>query len=305
MEYCVLGKGIDKQYGTKKVLNNVDIHVPINSIYGLIGPNGAGKSTLLKCIMNLTQIDGGNIRIFDNTFGMGKHELNRTGSLIEYPYFYDDLTGRENLLIHSKYMGYYDKNRIDEVLDEVDLIKDAEKKVANYSMGMRQRLAIARAILIKPELLILDEPINALDPDGIKKMRELFILLNTKLDATIIISSHILSEMEYLASNIGIMSNGKIIEEKTLDEIHKDNKDKIVARVDDLSKAAIILEERGIQDFKIIDDGQIHIFDLNYDTSCFAELFVQNGLKLYQIDVVKKTLEEYFFEVAGENRCSY
>ena len=198
-------------------------------------------------------------------------------------------------------MGYYDIKRIDEVLDKVDLTKDAKKKVINYSMGMRQRLAIARAILIKPELLILDEPINALDPEGIKKMRELFIQLNAELGTTIIISSHILSEMDFLASDIGIMSNGKLIEEKTLKEIHQENKDKIVARVDDLSKATIILEERGIQNFKVIDDGQIQIFDLTYDTSYFAELFIQNRLKLYQIDVVKKTLEEYFFEVVGGN----
>ena len=301
MEYCVVGNGIDKSYAAKKVLDNVDIHVPMHKIFGLIGPNGAGKSTLLKCIMNLIRLDGGNIQVFDNPAGMEKHELNRTGSLIEYPYFYDDLTGTENLLIHSRYMGYYDIKRIDEVLDKVDLTKDAKKKVINYSMGMRQRLAIARAILIKPELLILDEPINALDPEGIKKMRELFIQLNAELGTTIIISSHILSEMDFLASDIGIMSNGKLIEEKTLKEIHQENKDKIVTRVDDLSKATIILEERGIQNFKVIDDGQIQIFDLTYDTSYFAELFIQSRLKLYQIDVVKKTLEEYFFEVVGGN----
>ena len=301
MEYCVVGNGIDKSYAAKKVLDNVDIHVPMHKIFGLIGPNGAGKSTLLKCIMNLIRLDGGNIQVFDNPAGMEKHELNRTGSLIEYPYFYDDLTGTENLLIHSRYMGYYDIKRIDEVLDKVDLTKDAKKKVINYSMGMRQRLAIARAILIKPELLILDEPINALDPEGIKKMRGLFIQLNAELGTTIIISSHILSEMDFLASDIGIMSNGKLIEEKTLKEIHQENKDKIVARVDDLSKATIILEERGIQNFKVIDDGQIQIFDLTYDTSYFAELFIQSRLKLYQIDVVKKTLEEYFFEVVGGN----
>ena len=301
MEYCVVGNGIDKSYAAKKVLDNVDIHVPMHKIFGLIGPNGAGKSTLLKCIMNLIRLDGGNIQVFDNPAGMEKHELNRTGSLIEYPYFYDDLTGTENLLIHSRYMGYYDIKRIDEVLDKVDLTKDAKKKVINYSMGMRQRLAIARAILIKPELLILDEPINALDPEGIKKMRELFIQLNAELGTTIIISSHILSEMDFLASDIGIMGNGKLIEEKTLKEIHQENKDKIVARVDDLSKATIILEERGIQNFKVIDDGQIQIFDLTYDTSYFAELFIQSRLKLYQIDVVKKTLEEYFIEVVGGN----
>lgn len=127
-------------------------------------------------------------------------------------------------------------------------------------------------------------------------MRELFIQLNAELGTTIIISSHILSEMDFLASDIGIMSNGKLIEEKTLKEIHQENKDKIVARVDDLSKATIILEERGIQNFKVIDDGQIQIFDLTYDTSYFAELFIQSRLKLYQIDVVKKTLEEYFLK---------
>lgn len=296
MEYCVVGNGIDKSYAAKKVLDNVDIHVPMHKIFGLIGPNGAGKSTLLKCIMNLIRLDGGNIQVFDNPAGMEKHELNRTGSLIEYPYFYDDLTGTENLLIHSRYMGYYDIKRIDEVLDKVDLTKDAKKKVINYSMGMRQRLAIARAILIKPELLILDEPINALDPEGIKKMRELFIQLNAELGTTIIISSHILSEMDFLASDIGIMSNGKLIEEKTLKEIHQENKDKIVARVDDLSKATIILEERGIQNFKVIDDGQIQIFDLTYDTSYFAELFIQSRLKLYQIDVVKKHWKNIFLK---------
>ena len=301
MEYCVVGKGLCKSYDSKKVLDNVDIHVPINHIYGLIGPNGAGKSTLLKCIMNLIRVDGGNVQVFGNPAGMGKHELNRTGSLIESPYFYDDLTGMENLLVHSRYMGCYDKKRLDEVLDEVDLTKDAGKKVAGYSMGMRQRLAIARAILIKPELLILDEPINALDPEGIRKMRELFIRLNVELGTTIIISSHILSEMDFLAGDIGIMRDGRLIKEKTMKEIHQENKEKIVAKVDDLSKAVIVLEERGIKNYKILDDGQIQIFDLTHDTSYYAELFVQSRLKLYQIDIVKKTLEEYFFETVGGN----
>ena len=209
MEYCIVGKNIEKLYGAKKVLDNVDIHVPMNSIYGLIAPNGAGKSTLLKCIMNLIHIDGGNIKVFDNTSGMGKHELNRTGSLIEYPYFYDDLTGMENLLIHSKYMGYYDKKRIDEVLDEVDLTKDAEKKTANYSMGMRQRLGIALALLNRPKLLILDEPTNGLDPLGIQELREL-IRSFSEQGITVILSSHILNEVELIADHIGIMAGGRL-----------------------------------------------------------------------------------------------
>lgn len=172
---------------------------------------------------------------------------------------------KDNLLIHSKYMGYYNTKRIDDVLEEVDIASDSGKKVKEYSMGMRQRLAIARAILIKPDLLILDEPINALDPDGIKKMRELFIHLNKELGTTIVISSHILSEMDCLASHIGIMNNGKLIQEKQLSEIHKENKERIVINIDDLSKATMLLEEKGIQDFKIFDNGQLSIFDMNYN----------------------------------------
>ena len=301
MDYCVLGSDIVKRYGNKKVINELDIHVPKHSIYGLIGPNGAGKSTLLKAIMNLIPIDGGDLQVLGNAAGMGMRELERTGSLIEYPCFYDSLSGKENLHIHSKYMGYHNKKRIDEILDLVDLTKEADKKVENYSMGMRQRLAIARAIMVMPELLILDEPINALDPDGIKKMRELFIHLNEKMGTTIIISSHILSEMDCLATDIGIMNEGRLLEEKALKEIHKEKKDKIVARVDDLSKATTLLEERGILDFKVIEDGQVQIYDMSYNTSFFSDLFVNNSLKLYQIGVVKKTLEEYFFEVVGEN----
>lgn len=304
MDYCIFSKNIQKSYLSKKALDNVNIHIPSNSIYGLIGPNGAGKSTLLKAIMNLISIDDGTIYVFNNPNGMGKNELNRTGSLIEYPYFYDDLSGKDNLLIHSKYMGYYDKKRIDEVLEEVDIASDAEKKVKEYSMGMRQRLAIARAILIKPDLLILDEPINALDPDGIKKMRELFIHLNREIGTTIVISSHILSEVDCLATNIGIMSNGKLIQEKPLAEIHKENKERIVIKVDDLSKATMLLEEKGIQNFKIFDNEQLSIFDMNYDTSFFSELFVKNHLKLYQITAVRKTLEEYFFAILEGKECS-
>lgn len=305
MEYCIFSKDIQKSYLSKKALDDINIHIPYKSIYGLIGPNGAGKSTLLKAIMNLISIDNGRICVLNNSNGMQKNELNRTGSLIEYPYFYDELSGMENLLIHSQYMGYYDKKRIDDVLEEVDLSSASGKKVKEYSMGMRQRLAIARAILIKPELLILDEPINALDPDGIKKMRELFISLNKELGTTIVISSHILSEMDCLATDIGIMNKGKLIQEKTLSDIHKENKEKIIVKVDDLSKATILLEEKGIQNFKIFDDESLSIFDMNYDTSYFSELFVKNKLKLYQITAVRKTLEEYFFEILEEKECSY
>lgn len=160
----------------------MNIHVKKGEIYGFVGPNGAGKSTLMKMLLNLVQANSGEIVIFGNKVIESDFEiLKRIGSIIENPYFYEKLTARENLDLHCEYMGYHNKNHIKEVLECVGLLKDADKKISQYSLGMKQRLAIARAILTKPELLILDEPINALDPEGIREMRELFLKTKYRL----------------------------------------------------------------------------------------------------------------------------
>ncbi len=299
MEYCLVGENIEKSYGTKHVLNALNVHVPKGSIYGLIGPNGAGKSTFLKGIMKLISFDAGTVCVLGNKNGMTENELSRTGSLIEYPYFYNGLSGFENLSIHSKYMGIYDEKRIEEVLAEVGLSSASKEKVSNYSMGMRQRLAIARAMLIKPELLILDEPTNALDPNGIKDMRELFIRLNKEYNTTILISSHILSEMDQLATHVGIMKQGRMLLEKTLAEIYEENKGSIRIKVDDTSRAIQILRSNGMTDIKVTEDEEVELADAELDTSVLSKIIVENNLRLYKIDSVNHTLEDYFFKVVG------
>lgn len=300
--FLVESCGLVKEYGKKRVLDDVNIHVKRGEIYGLCGPNGAGKSTLLKIILNLVQPDEGNVSAFENFDGLKKNGLKRTGSIIEYPYFYENLSGRKNLWIHSEYMGYRDKQRIDEVLEQVSLSDAAERKISQYSVGMKQRLAIARAILTKPELLILDEPINGLDPNGIKQMRELFLTINQEYGTTIIISSHILSEVELIADSIGILNQGRLIKEASLKEIHEENRDRIFVEVNDLLKTEVILKKIGIQDYRKINERQLQIFDIGVDSSDISEVLVKNGVRLQRINMISQTLEEYFFQVIDEDK---
>lgn len=206
MDYMMETVNLVKSYKGKAVVDAVNIHVRKGEIYGFVGPNGAGKSTVMKMLLSLTQPDAGEVHIFGEKIGDKSYEcLKRIGSIIESPYFYEKITGRQNLELHCDYMGFHNRERIEEVLQMVDLQGIEDKAVSQYSMGMKQRLAIARAILTRPELLILDEPINALDPEGIRQMRSLFRRLNQECETTIFISSHILSEVEQIADTIGIL----------------------------------------------------------------------------------------------------
>ncbi|MEF2606389.1 MAG: ABC transporter ATP-binding protein [Schaedlerella sp.] len=307
MDYTIETHSLRKIYKRKIVVNDVSIHVKKGEIYGFVGPNGAGKSTLMKMLLNLIPSDSGEIVIFDKKSVKDDFEmLKRIGSIIENPYFYDKLTARENLDLHCEYMGYYNKNHIGDVLKCVGLLNDADKKVSQYSLGMKQRLAISRAILTKPELLILDEPINALDPEGIREMRELFLKLNIDYGTTILISSHILSEVEQIANTIGIIQNGKLIQEISMSDIHKYQTDYIKAEVDHTELAACILEqELGIEDFKIISENCIEIYSLKKNVKEISAAFVQNGIGINGIGRRKTSLEDYFFQItetkAGEN----
>ena len=194
------------------------MHVKKGEIYGFLGSNGAGKTTIMKMITNLIKPTSGSIEIFGETLTHNSYDvLKRMGTIIEYPIFYEKLTAKEILDLHCEYMGYYDKKEIDYVLDLVKLTNTGEKPVKDFSLGMKQRLGIARAIITKPELLILDEPINGLDPIGIKEIRELLKMLCKEYGITIIISSHILGEIEQIADTIGIIHNGRLIRELPID----------------------------------------------------------------------------------------
>ena len=261
MDYIMETVGLRKSYKGNVVVNDVNIHVPKGAIYGFVGPNGAGKSTVMKMILNLIQPEAGEVQLFgEKVIDQSYEVFKRVGSIIENPYFYEKMTARQNLELHCDYMGFPNKERIDEVLQMVDLQNVEGKQIRHYSLGMKQRLAIARAILARPEFLILDEPINALDPEGIREMRTLFQRLNREDGTTIFISSHILSEVDLIADTIGIIQHGKLLTELPIEEIHKRQTEYISLQVDDVTHAAALLEKMGITNFSVVDKEFIRIY---------------------------------------------
>ncbi len=293
-ELLIQGKGVTKNYGSFRALDSLDISVPKGSIYGLIGLNGAGKSTLLKILLGLIKYDQGEVRIFDSDT-LDTKKLNKIGSIIEYPYFYEHLTGEENLCIHADFLQFTDKNRINEIFDLVDLSSARNKRVREYSLGMRQRLAIGRAILQKPELLILDEPINALDPEGIKEMRELFKIINREYGTTILISSHILSEMEMMADYIGIISDKHMVKEMSMDELKEVTKKHLRIETDDNGKAKKVLENSGIRNVKIEEKNELKVYE-EIDVTEAIRILLDNNLRIKEIYENNCSLEDYFLD---------
>lgn len=224
MDYAIEVHDLCKVIDNQPILSNVNMKVKKGEIYGFLGANGAGKTTLMKVLFRILKPTSGTINL------LGQQELDssnnvfcKIGSIIEMPVFYLNLTARQNLELHCDYMGIDYKANIEKCLQMAEISDTGNKKVKNFSLGMKQRLAIARAILTSPEILILDEPINGLDPKGISDMRELLIKINKERGTTILISSHILSEMEKIANTIGIINNGIILEEVSMSDITAKN----------------------------------------------------------------------------------
>lgn len=302
MEYAVRTYNISKSYNDRKVVDSVSIHVTKGEIYGFVGANGAGKSTILKMIMGLVNQDEGDIYLFDQKRVHNNSEvLRKIGSIIENPYFYSTLTGKENLYLHGEYMGGYGKNEVEKILNLVSLEDAMDKVVNQYSLGMKQRLAIARAIMTNPELLILDEPINALDPEGIFEIRSLLKRLNKELGTSVLISSHILSEVEQIADTVGVLKQGLLICEEPIRKIRNEIKEYFTVIVNDVNRAAQLIEEHfPNSNLEAVSDSELRIYDQTLSGYDVVNLLITNKIRLESIYKKKNTLEDYFFYMTRE-----
>lgn len=292
-------RNVTKVYQGKEVVSNVNMHVKKGEIYGILGPNGAGKTTLFRMITNLVKPTSGEVIFLGDKLTPKSYEVfKRMGSIIEYPVFYDLLTARENLALHCEYIGYYNEDAIGHALDLVHL-KDIEgKAVKDFSLGMKQRLGIARAVITKPEILILDEPINGLDPIGIEQLRKIFLMLSKEYGMTLLISSHILGEVEQIADTIGIMKEGKLIEEVAMESIRLQNTKYIELKTSDVKKAAFILNGiLEISNFKVLEDTTIRIYDIDIPLGEISKTLVLNDVLVEAINKKEHSLEDYFLNI--------
>lgn len=297
--YILKTTGLTKVFDQKEVVKSIDIHVKKGEIYGLLGPNGAGKTTIMKMLTSLVKPTSGEIEIFGKVSKPSDYEvLKRMGAIIEYPVFYEKLTARENLELHCDYMGYPNKDEVNYVLRLLKLKGAEENAVATFSLGMKQRLGIARAIITKPEILILDEPINGLDPEGIKEIRDLIKMLSREYGITIIISSHILSEIEQVVDTIAVMSEGKLVEEIAMDCVREMNTDYMEIETLEHKKTVYLLEEHlGIKNFKIIGENKIRIYDQHITQNEISKVLIMNDVMIESINKKATSLEEYFLKV--------
>lgn len=292
---------LTKVYGANACVNEVDLYVPEGEIYGFLGPNGAGKTTTLKMLLSLVKPTKGKIRIFGKS--LEKHRkfiLQNTGSLIESPSYYGHLTGLENMRVMQRLRNVPDKN-VNEALQIVRLDKAKHKRVEQYSLGMKQRLGIAMALMSFPKLLVLDEPTNGLDPAGIGEIRELIKSLPERYGITVLLSSHLLSEIEQIATYVGIISDGRLLFQGSMDSLKEKSKTSILLKTGDNLKAEQLLLSQGYQ-FSLNGD-RIELGDLeDKEVAEINRLLVEQQIPVTRIEEQKKSLEDIFLELTGRER---
>lgn len=256
----------------------------------------------MKMITNLWKPASGTIELFGERLTPKSYDvLKRMGSIIEFPVFYDHMTGRENLQLHCEYMGYYNTGSVENAMQMLNLTDAADQPVRNYSLGMKERLGIARAVMCKPELLILDEPTNGLDPTGMKQIRDLLKMLSSEYGITIMISSHILSEVESIADTVGIIHHGRMMKEIRMQDIEEMNLNYVEISVTDEKRAAYVLAEMlKLHNFKVFDNGKIRIYDHSVSTQQLTKTLALNDVEVTGIGKKAETLEDYFLKLTGE-----
>lgn len=302
MEYILRTHNLTKEFKKFSAVSDLNMNIKQGEIYGFLGENGAGKTTTIRMIMGLMKETSGEIELFSEKPSRKNRDIyKRIGSIIEYPGFYPNLTAKENLEIHRRMMGVQDKDSIINSLKITGIQEVKDKKVKEFSLGMKQRLGIARAILHHPEFLILDEPVNGLDPSGIKEIRELILDLCNNQGITFLISSHILSEIQQMATKIGIIHKGKLLEEIEYDELQKKNRHYINIKVNDDKKASIILEQKlRISDYVIWEKNNLRVYEKLEQASKVNKILVSNDLCVDELCVKEDSLEDYFLRLTGK-----
>lgn len=299
--YIIETKDITKSYGKYQVLNKLNIHVKENSIYGLIGKNGAGKTTLIRIICGLQDPTNGTyfINKIDNKAKDISLVRKKIGAIIERPSIYEEMNAKDNIICQMKLVGLTNYQDVSKFLDVVGLSNVGNKKVRYYSLGMKQRLGIALALVNNPNILILDEPINGLDPEGIIEIRELILKLNKEKHITILISSHYLDELSKVATNYGFIDKGRIIEEISSEELNKKLTIFIELKVNNLKSFTDYFKKNNIP-YEIKDNNIINIYK-DYNIQKFITELTNNNLEIESITKKNKSLEEYYINLIGGN----
>ena len=297
MDYVLETKSLLKSYRHVEALSGVDMHVPKDSIYGLVGRNGAGKTTLMRVVAGMQKENGGTYLLFgvDKNSREIKKERKRVGAMIESPAIFHDLSAEDNLKMQYRILGLPSFDTIPEILSTVGLENTGNKKAGSFSFGMKQRLGIAMAIAGNPDLLILDEPINGLDPEAIVEMRELILRLNREMNMTIIVSSHILDELAKVATYYGFLDSGRMVKEVSAVDMEKECRKAVRIKVESIEKAVIALTELG-NEYSVIDDNTIDVFG---DIGIKEVIDGLSGAGIKDIEKRNENLEGYFINTMG------
>ena len=301
MENVLQTVDITKKFAKKTAVSSVNMTIKKGDIYGFIGRNGAGKTTLIKMLVGLSRPTSGSIELFGNKrLDKARHKI---GTVIEAPAFVPNLSARQNMLIQWKLLGSKDKSIIDETLKLVGLSDVGRKKVKKFSLGMKQRLGIAMTLMGDPEFLILDEPTNGLDPEGIIEVRNMLKRINQERGLTILISSHILGELSKLATRYGIINNGVLIDEFTGDELETRCQSSLIVKVNDANRAAEVLRSALDTDkFSVVNENTLEIYDFIDTPGVVTSALAKNDVVVDLISKKSVDLEEYFMKVIGGDK---
>ena len=300
MNEILLGtRDLTKQFGRQKAVDRVSLHIRKGAIYGFIGRNGAGKTTFLRMISGLAKPDSGEIEMFGYRGKELKEIRSRVGCLIEGPGIYGSMTAAENLEVKCRLTGIRRKGYVEELLQIVGLSQTVRKKAKHFSMGMRQRLGIALALVGEPDLLVLDEPINGLDPQGIAEIRDMVLRLNEERNMTMIISSHILEELSKIATDYGIIHQGALIKEMTREELMRRCSERIEIQLEEPEKALPVLDAMGFHAYQVADKNHIHVFERLEESAALNMELAKAGVAVTSLSITSEDLETYFLNLTG------